>query len=572
MARSRKLCSNLLALLIGVLLVFALEGALRIARVPAYTHMMRMRLLSGHPGHLWEGRSFGAPVFELQTDSSGVKVYSTSTEQAGLPIQTQSFPAKKGPSTRRVFCFGESSMYGVPYSNNVATLSRWMQEFFDRACQDYRFEVINCGVSGIDSYGIVEIARECLQYEPDIFVVFSGHNERARRPHTTRLAFFRGSRAGHSIRRVLAPSSRIYSVMARLFDKVAGPTPQDADAALAGPPGLSPEEEEVRDRVTDFEFDCNLQEIADMARDHAVGLVLAAPCPNYRDWPAFDWRFGPDASQDQRRELMMMFWRALSLLEANKPQASAIAFKELIGLRPDFSAFYFWLGRSYEEMGDTTLAKENYFKAIDKAIDTASSGIGAGSSGQPGMPLAFQVTMETRMTLGLRDTMEKAAARNSVPFVDLFSVFEAESPNGLVGNNLIMDACHPSLSAHKIAAKAILQKCQASGLIPPECNLDRFDQIMAQFTEDDLSWLPPTVSEKEKENWPRAKPEMTVQAYMSRVAEWLGDDCQLTHEFGRSAAWFRKGLELAPNQASLQKKLDDVRRLMGETAAPAARG
>ena len=170
------------------------------------------------------------------------------------------------------------------------------------------------------------------------------------------------------------------------------------------------------------------------------------------------------------------------------------------------------------------------------------------------------------MTLRLRDTMEEVAARNSVPFVDLFSLFEAHSPNGLVGNNLIMDSCHPSLSGHKIAAKAILQKCHASGLIPPKCNLDRFDEIMAQFTDDDLSWLPPTVSKEQKENWPRTKPEMTAQAYMARLAEWLGDDCRLTHEFGRSVAWFRKGLELAPNQATLHQKLDEVRRLMGETA------
>ncbi|HUT04312.1 MAG TPA: hypothetical protein VM163_10530 [bacterium] len=555
MARARKLYLNLLALSIGVLLLFGLEGVLRIAGVPAYTHIMRMRLLSNDPGHIWEGRSLGAAIFELRTSGSGVKMYATSAEQAGLPIQTQSFPAKKGPSTRRVFCFGESSMYGEPYPNNVATFARWMQEFFDRACGDYKFEVINCGVSGIDSYGIVEIVRECLEYEPDIFVVFCGHNERGRKPHTNRLAFFRGSGAGHRIKRALARSSRIYSVMASLFDKVAGPSPPEGDATLPELAALSPEERQVRDRVTDFEFNCNLQEIADMAREHAVGLVFAAPCPNYRDWPAFDWRFDPNASHEQQRELMMKFWRAFCLLDAKQPQSSVSAFEELIGIRPDFSAFYFWLGRSYEEMGDTALAKENYFKAIDTA-----------STGKPGMTLKVLLTMEARMTLGLRDTMEEVAARNSAPFVDLFSLFEAHSANGLVGNNLIMDACHPSLYGHKIAAKAILQECQTSGLIPPECNLGRFDEIMSEFTEDDLSWLPSTVSKEQKENWPRAKPEMTARAYMASLAEWMGDDCRRTHEFDRSAAWYRKGLELAPNQAALDKKLDEVRRLMRETA------
>ncbi|MBN2209008.1 MAG: SGNH/GDSL hydrolase family protein [Candidatus Coatesbacteria bacterium] len=545
-----KLHLNLLALLIGVLLLFALEGALRIAGIPPYSHMMKLlRLTSivpltrGLPQPHRQVRPFEPPVFRLHTDSSGVRIYSTSEEQSGLRIHTLSFPAKKGPSTRRIFCFGESSMYGEPYPNNVATLARWMQEFFDRTCEDHKFEVINCGVAGIDSYGIAEFARECLQYEPDTFVVFCGHNERLRRSVAARLAFLRRSRTGHKIRCALASSSRIYAVMARLVTKIAAPAPPEGEEALAALAALSPEQRELQDSVINFEFDCNLQEVADIAREHSVGLVFAAAPPNYRDWPEFRWRFGPDIGRERQRELMTKFWQALCLLDQHKPQDAASALKELIGTAPSLSAFYFWLGRSYEEMGDAALAKKNLFKAIDTA-----------SCALPGM------------TLGLRDTMEKVAARNSAPFVDLFSAFEAHSPNGLVGNNLIMDYCHPSLSAHKIAAKAILQKCQASGLIPPKCSLDRFDEIMAKFTDDDLSWLPSSVSEGQKEYWPRAKPEMTAQAYMSRVAEWFGDYFRATDEFGQSVAWFRKGLELAPDQASLQSKLDEVCRLMSEAA------
>ena len=81
----------------------------------------------------------------------------------------------KPPGTRRIFVLGSSAAMGYP--NPAFGVGRMLEVMLRAAHPGERIEVINTAMTAINSHVVAEIARECRDYEPDVFVVFTGNNE-----------------------------------------------------------------------------------------------------------------------------------------------------------------------------------------------------------------------------------------------------------------------------------------------------------------------------------------------------------------------------------------------------------
>ncbi len=112
------------------------------------------------------------PLFVL--DSTGTRL-ETSAERLAC-FCPQSFAAVKGPDTFRIFCLGGSTVQGRPYSIETS-FTAWLKLNLEAARPETDFEVVNCGGISYASYRLVPIMREVLEYEPDLFIIYTGHNE-----------------------------------------------------------------------------------------------------------------------------------------------------------------------------------------------------------------------------------------------------------------------------------------------------------------------------------------------------------------------------------------------------------
>ncbi len=88
----------------------------------------------------------------------------------------QIFQLRKGPRTRRIFCLGESTMAGFPYDFH-ATAPSFLSDRLQNLFPEDTIEVINVGLSAVGSHVVLDFALELLDYEPDLFIVYLGHNE-----------------------------------------------------------------------------------------------------------------------------------------------------------------------------------------------------------------------------------------------------------------------------------------------------------------------------------------------------------------------------------------------------------
>ena len=77
---------------------------------------------------------------------------------------------------RRIFCLGESTMAGFPYDFH-ATAPSFLADRLQQMFPEDTIEVINVGLSAIGSYVILDFLRELAEYSPDLFIVYTGHNE-----------------------------------------------------------------------------------------------------------------------------------------------------------------------------------------------------------------------------------------------------------------------------------------------------------------------------------------------------------------------------------------------------------
>ena len=101
-----------------------------------------------------------------------VRPVMTTRPQKEISFVSQSFPTPKPANTYRIFFLGES---------NVNYLQWNIEDLADRLTaadpKGRRFEIINMGGLAYGSYRLLRVAREIMNYEPDMVLIYIGHNE-----------------------------------------------------------------------------------------------------------------------------------------------------------------------------------------------------------------------------------------------------------------------------------------------------------------------------------------------------------------------------------------------------------
>ncbi|NOY57484.1 MAG: hypothetical protein GXO75_00930 [Calditrichaeota bacterium] len=86
------------------------------------------------------------------------------------------FEYKKSAKIFRIFCLGGSTTAGFPYQYN-ATFSSLLYDRLHLLFPDRNFEVINVGISAINTFSVSDFTHELVHYQPDLFLIYMGHNE-----------------------------------------------------------------------------------------------------------------------------------------------------------------------------------------------------------------------------------------------------------------------------------------------------------------------------------------------------------------------------------------------------------
>ncbi len=94
-----------------------------------------------------------------------------------LPFSVESFLYKeKKENSFRIFVVGASSAAGYPYLSS-ASFSKFIRKKLEILYPEKVIEVCNVSMSAINSYTIRDLMPELLKKEPDLVLIYLGHNE-----------------------------------------------------------------------------------------------------------------------------------------------------------------------------------------------------------------------------------------------------------------------------------------------------------------------------------------------------------------------------------------------------------
>jgi lysophospholipase L1-like esterase len=375
------------------------------------------------------------PFFERATRTDGVPVMRRRDQGA-------EFTVDKAPNGFRVFVLGESSVYGFPYGPGYA-FAAFLQERLARALPGFVVEVVNCGVDGIGSWHVRRIADEVARHQPDVVLVYTGHNDfvtpeiRAPGPILTRLARLRfyqlAVRAGRSWRRWRR-----------------GPIDEDALWSANQPYGparlraLGRETLSPTDRARILaRFETNLEAVVDSARAAGAVPVVASLTQDIRDWAPGAWRHTAGLSGDAIARWTRYAKEGDRRRRAGDCRRALAAFHAAMRIDRRPAALHYARARCFAEQGRWRTAGREYRRASD--LDEVP--LGAPSV----------------VNLSIR----RLAARRRIPFIDVEDAVERASPHGLVGRALVIDPVHPSLAGHQVIAAAIAHGFRRHGLPVP---------------------------------------------------------------------------------------------------------
>jgi tetratricopeptide (TPR) repeat protein len=257
-----------LAILAPLLFFFMVEGLLRL------TGLFR-------PPRLFEKvRHNGESYFTTNPDFARLFL-----ERANVPSPPPIWVAAKKPEgVRRVVLLGESAAAGFPMTDYH--LGRLVQARWNARFPNERIEVINLSMVAVNSHALREFAREAMALDPDMIVLYAGHNEvigpfgpaakfgpPASSPALSRLSLaVRRTHTGRAVESFLA-----------LFANKSGPPQQWR--GLDEFHGVSVANDDPALAAMLANTEANFRDIVRRAQKSDAKVLFVIPAINLEDWP-----------------------------------------------------------------------------------------------------------------------------------------------------------------------------------------------------------------------------------------------------------------------------------------------
>ncbi len=118
------------------------------------------------------GQGFDAHVRLFIASPGNPELLITNPEREAC-FRKQQFPLKKPARAMRIFALGESSVNYLDYE--FPLLEKRLQQ--QLAAKFDAVTIVNCGGLSYGSQRIMAVAAEVLQYDPDLLILYCGHNE-----------------------------------------------------------------------------------------------------------------------------------------------------------------------------------------------------------------------------------------------------------------------------------------------------------------------------------------------------------------------------------------------------------
>ena len=379
------------------------------------------------------------------------------------------FLVKKPKNEFRIFCVGGSTVQGRPFAIETS-FSTWLELRLNAVDPTKDWNAINCGGVSYASYRLAPIIEEIVNYQPDLIVLYTGHNE------------FLEDRTYADVKTtspwVARTHERLSSIRTYSFLRSLVVVESDSDA-IEKMPSKVEARLDFRNGLTQYRrdlpwkrnvanhFEHNLRRMVQAAIAADVPIVVCNPVANLADASPFKSESDSSLTANEAKR----FNEAWEEIARDKPvsdwHAEIERLRPLLELNSQHAELRYRIGQAYQQIGDIESAKEHLMAAKEEDI----------------CPL--------RITEPMYESINRVTAQYDVPLVDVKSFFETRSPAGIVGSDSLLDHVHPTIYGHQLIAELLDGEMSRLGMVrkPVNTSTSSTEAIRARF-ESHLASLP----------------------------------------------------------------------------------
>ena len=325
----------------------------------------------------------------------------------------------------RAVVLGASSAHG---SNHLAEeafpalLEQGLRDHFPESS----VEVLNLGIGGTTSNGVLYAGTQALALGVDLVVVYYGHNEAAQ---FSQLSLFETVDLEQLSARMWLSRSALYSALVDLLRPEQALVPVSGSIYARQPPTL-PALTALKSLAAD-NLHHNLTQLAFQARAAGAEVVLMNPATNYR-FASLDAFEEVDGSVlEAGLTAAEAAWGAGDAAATATLTEAVLANQEAAGSQPWLAAAEL-RAHALAALGQPEAARESWQNAIDH-------------SARPGV-----------ITTEVRQAIQAVAQEQGCATLDVEALLYARSPDGISAPGLFWDDLHPSQLGHRMISEALL--------------------------------------------------------------------------------------------------------------------
>ncbi|MBN1412304.1 MAG: SGNH/GDSL hydrolase family protein [Spirochaetales bacterium] len=384
-------------LALGVFLVFVLvlEGILVLFQVGNPTQLLLTRQI--------DGKNY------LTTNVQYMEKYFSAFTFTIPSPQRYLFPEKKGTGGYRIYVLGESTSQGFPYTMTESFVFQ-LEQMLNNAGLGLRFEVINLSMTATNSYTGTDMAKELINNPPDLVIVYYGHNE-----------FIGIGGAGEYLSpffqaNLFFSHFRIYQVLKSIISGFFQKDERSIMELMAQKKGITLKSNVYEKTVRLFNE--NYHFILDTFRSRNIPVVACGVVANLKD-------FKPLRSEPVTTDIKT----GLEELSA-RPVPDTGKMNTMAGENAEAQ---YTAGKLLLKRGMTDEAYSFLLRACD--LDE----------------------LKFRATSDIERIIREEAVKTGAVYVDFQKYFDSRDPEGISGNDILLEHVHPTLQSHNLIARRLAE-------------------------------------------------------------------------------------------------------------------
>jgi Tfp pilus assembly protein PilF len=431
-----------------------------------------------------------------------------------LAIDAIPFREEKARDGYRIVVQGESTAAGFPYGR-WAGLAGMLGDRLEAAFPDREIEVISTAMAAVNSYALLDLVDEIVAIEPDAVLIYAGHNEylgilgvdsalgsSRSRPLTllhlklTRLRLYR-------LLQLVVDDAR--SLLGRIGGDAGGGRATMIARAAAG--ARIPYGSDAYRRGA-LQLEANLGAMLEKYRQAGIRVYLGTLVSNEKDFEPFE---SPLSEGVSREEWDALWQRGLRARQAGDTPTARSILARLLALDANSADAWYALGELERAAGEPDAARTAYRNARDRD------------------PLRL------RAPEALNRVIERVAQRDGATLVDVRRHFEEASPDGIVGDELLLEHVHPNAEGYFLLADAYARALARDGEVGDwshapsreralqDMPITALDRILAEHAIRELEADPPFSDVRREVRFapPRNEIEGLAQQLHRGEIEWL---------------------------------------------------